>query len=351
MIAAGMTSGILPELQWRLRPWCEHGKLKPCVLDCWDIMAKSATDMMRATIFRSGPMHHDAVCPLVILLMLALLAPDAILVGQARAHDALHEGFEDEDLTLWLPRDLESDDSWFDDSIVREGDQSLAIRVNESNHACGRTCQRNEIRLNTDLRLPFGADAWYAFGFRIDGELERRGSTSWVVGQWKQENGRSPFLAQRFDNGVFHITVQDNNCRVMVAAANRDPAALAGRTGPPPRRFESFLAEPWYYACDTYITLEWGPEPLLPNPHGAWVGMLYHVVGGRDGQGLVEVWANGVFTVRATGSIGHDDAAGPTQYFRFGIYRNAMPGLPSPISTASVVALGVRMSDGGARNE
>ena len=43
-------------------------------------------------------------------------------------------------------------------------------------------------------------------------------------------------------------------------------------------------------------------------------------------KGLVEVWASGVFTVRATGSIGHDDVAGPTQYFKFGIYRNAMPG-------------------------
>jgi hypothetical protein len=52
--------------------------------------------------------------------------------------------------------------------------------------------------------------------------------------------------------------------------------------------------------------------------------MIYHVVGGRDGTGLVEVWANGRFIVRATGLIGYDDAGGPDQYFKFGIYRNVL---------------------------
>jgi len=244
----------------------------------------------------------------------------------ARADTDVVETFESGSLDRWWLGQLDEGDAWFEDEIVRDGDLAYAIRVDESNHACGRTCQRSEIRIGNDLRLPFGADAWYAFSFRIDGEVQRRGSVRWVIGQWKQDNGESPFLAQRFDNGVFHITVQDNRCRVMIAAASGDPDALAGVAGPPQRELASFLAEPWRYACDTDIVLEYGASPVLPDPHGAWVDMVYHVRGGRDGKGLVEVWANGALVVRATGSIGHDEAAAPSQYFKFGIYRSFMEG-------------------------
>jgi hypothetical protein len=54
--------------------------------------------------------------------------------------------------------------------------------------------------------------------------------------------------------------------------------------------------------------------------------MTYRVRGGRRGQGLVEIWANGRFIARAAGSIGYSQAAGPRQYFKFGIYRDAAPG-------------------------
>ena len=50
--------------------------------------------------------------------------------------------------------------------------------------------------------------------------------------------------------------------------------------------------------------------------------MLYRVRGGRNGRGLIEIWANGTFIARVQGSIGYDDAMGPTQYFKIGHYRD-----------------------------
>jgi hypothetical protein len=49
--------------------------------------------------------------------------------------------------------------------------------------------------------------------------------------------------------------------------------------------------------------------------------MVYRVRRGRDGQGLVQVWANGRLVVTARGSIGNA-GAGPRTYFKIGMYRD-----------------------------
>jgi hypothetical protein len=131
-----------------------------------------------------------------------------------------------------------------------------------------------------------------------------------VLGQWKQTNGESPYLAQRFDNGVFHITVQDGSCRKLIAAS-------PGNTGEMP---EGLLG-----GCHADITVEPAPGTNpLPDPFESWVDMIYRVRGGLDGKGIIEVWANGQFIARATGSIGHEE--GDEDYFKFGIYRRCTPG-------------------------
>ena len=50
--------------------------------------------------------------------------------------------------------------------------------------------------------------------------------------------------------------------------------------------------------------------------------MMYRVRGRRNGQGLIEIWANGAFIARVQGSLGYDEAGGPTQYFKIGHYRD-----------------------------
>jgi len=54
--------------------------------------------------------------------------------------------------------------------------------------------------------------------------------------------------------------------------------------------------------------------------------MTYHIRGGRNGSGLIEIWANENFIARVTGSIGNNNVDGPMQYFKFGIYRDVMQG-------------------------
>jgi len=201
--------------------------------------------------------------------------------------------------------------------VVRDGSGAMRLFVDEDDIVlCGveEPCQRNELREANQHRLEFGADAWYAFSFRVTGDIPRLAtpgqSARLVLGQWKQTNGESPFLAQRYDNGVFHITVQDGTCRKVIAQAPGDAGEFHEALGT---------------SCMTDIELE---PPLgtnlLPDPYDQWVDMVYRVRGDLNGKGIVEVWANGQFIVRATGSIGHVE--GDQQYFKYGIYRRCTPG-------------------------
>ncbi|MDQ0467724.1 heparin lyase I family protein [Labrys wisconsinensis] len=97
---------------------------------------------------------------------------------------------------------------------VRDGDGGLD---------CADDCQRAELRLDRAAWPIFGDEVWYAFSFRIEAEVPSTGSARTVIGQWKAPGDNSPFLAQRFDNGVFHITVQDGEARRVVAQAEGDP--------------------------------------------------------------------------------------------------------------------------------
>ena len=244
-----------------------------------------------------------------------------------------------------------------------EGEKALAVTLRKGDLLWSKSKHKHEIRIANELRCRFGREMWYSFSFRVEGDYPRAGSTRWVVGQWKEENKASPFLAQRFDNGVFHITVQSNDQREVIAAAPGDYDAkfpfysasfreslkegpfpetrddYAGRVGkfgpdaidrPAFRRaieeqdldkFPFIADRPDYRRIDG-IQATPSDDPVLPDPAEDWVHMRYHVKGGRDGTGLIEVWANGRFIVRVRGKIGSDAFDGPTQYFKFGHYRD-----------------------------
>lgn len=195
--------------------------------------------------------------------------------------------------------------------------------------------QRNELRLHREYRHPVDEEYWYGLSFRVDGDIPATGSTRWVIGQWKQTRGSSPIVAQRFDNGVFHVTVQDGPCRCRVAAADGDPdlkvAALGA--GPPhcvwtadggPGDRGGGLREG--EACDSELTVSRGEESVLPDPKAGWVDMIYAIRGGRDGHGKVDIYANGRFVARVTGPIGYGNWRGQKVKFKIGMYRDLMPG-------------------------
>ncbi len=250
---------------------------------------------------------------------------DAASVGE---FNTLLDDFETVNLDQgqWWTKQLLPGNFWIDQIYSRNGQHSLAIQVNSEVRGCGEDCQRNEIRTPPDRRVKFGEEAWYRFSFRIEGDFPTHENTRWVSGQWKQENGRSPFLSQRFDRGVFHIAVHDGDCRVLIAQARGGFEKLGTTIDTRKVKKHAFLANKQAYQCDTDIVIEPGENPLLPNPYKNWVDMTYRLRGGLNGNGLIDIWANNRFIVRVRGSIGHHEMSGPNQYFKFGIYRDFMPG-------------------------
>ena len=234
---------------------------------------------------------------------------------------ALIDGFEAPQVNqaMWWMGQAQKGQFWSDARVARSDRRSVAVHMGTKMRGCGKNCQRNEIRTAPGHRIRFGQEAWYSFSFRIDGKLPARQTKRWVSGQWKQQCGGSPFLAQRFDRGVFQITVQDNSCRVIVASSEGFGQKL------PLTRQVGHAAQKGR-PCSSDIKVHHSANATLPSPYGKWVDMAYRVRGGRNGTGLVEIWANGRFIARVTGSIGYDFASGPDQYFKFGIYRAPMPG-------------------------
>ncbi len=210
----------------------------------------------------------------------------------------------------------------------------------------GPDYQRNELRLNAAAGLEHlqTEPHWYSITFRADGDIPSCGSARWILAQWKQErNGASPFLAQRFDNGVLHVTVQNGDCRCVVAQSEGDFDALYSLYGATPGRARSLgptapikcirsdtdaevLCRPTGL---TVFTLGGSAAPSLPDPKRGWVTMTYLVRGGSDGNGTVDIYANNRFVVRVKGLIGYPTGdPGPVK-FKFGHYRDRVGGTAS----------------------
>ena len=135
-----------------------------------------------------------------------------------------------------------------------------------------------------------------------------------------------PFLAQRFDEGVFHITLESGAHRVLLAASKGEVRSFAEQLQSGLLASFSFISDPELYGGTNDVAVEYGDDPTLPDPRKNWVDMMYHVRGGFDGKGLVEIYANGKFIVRAKGTIGVPGPAAMRQYLRLGHNRAPMPG-------------------------
>jgi polysaccharide lyase-like protein len=262
---------------------------------------------------------------LVAAVLLSLLQTAEL--SSAGAQPDLVENFEKADLNphLWSKARLPLQRAWIHAGDAREGASSLAIRVKGSDLDKSCSCQRIEVREAPEQRLPFGSDSWYSFSFKVEGQPPLTGSQRWIIAAWKQEAEGGPFLAQRFDEGVFHITLESGARRVLLASTKGEVRSFA-------ERLQSGLLAPFTFVSDpelygkTDLAIEYGDDPELPDPRKNWVDMIYHVKGGLDGNGLVEIYANGKFIVRARGTIGVPGPAAMRQYLRLGHNRAPMPG-------------------------
>jgi hypothetical protein len=214
--------------------------------------------------------------------------------------------------------------------------------------------ERAELWEADALKQPFGTEIWTRFRMWIDPKIPAGDATRLVIGQWKEDGGHSPMLAQRFTGRRFTITIgqdnddpardtQDVDCRVIIAHdAAFGIAARAGATGEPTAVSGegAFLGGSLGYDRNEVVhgvAVAPGRAPpcardilvtghrLLPEIFGRWTTMLYHIKAAVDGNGLVELWADGDKIVTVTGRIGFRDAVGRKQYFKFGPYRRHAP--------------------------
>ncbi len=320
-------------------------------------------------------MRH-AILQAVLVRAVAGLAALATSATPAVAQIALSDGFDVPEIRsdLWELKDIRRDQYGFVAPGRCGNDRAVAVRIDEttggSNCGAGELCQRAEFRENPKRWIRFGDEAWYGFSIRVRGEYPDDGlSTRWILAQFKEQTDESPFLALRFDDGVFHITVQDDEQRFTVASAQHTAEQikffraelgglsqvevdLARQVVEAGRRLELTLAQigrqlrarselfrrlagaptverflEYGYVADRPVgnadalRIVPGTAPVLPDPKRDWVDVTLHVRAGREGAGFVQVWANGKDVVTVEGNIGHRVRAGDRQYFKFGQYR------------------------------
>lgn len=203
------------------------------------------------------------------------------------------------------------------------------------------TCiQRQELRVRFGKQRPHASDQpmWYSMRFRMPASIEDTcNSVRWVTAQWKHKNSaladrsvpQSPMLAQRFDDGVLHVTVQDGPCRCIVASAF-DPRARTQRkwddAGVDDKELK-FCTNPAGDRCNGRFKLDYTDSPVLESPLGEWTTMSYFLKAGWQGDGEIRVFQDEREIVKITGNIGYeigDDSKNQIK-FKFGHYRDYMP--------------------------
>ncbi|WP_162950262.1 heparin lyase I family protein [Rhizobium jaguaris] len=218
-------------------------------------------------------------------------------------------------------------------------DEAAWNRV-KSAHQEDECIQREELRLQKPFFRRSDVPLIYSYRFRMPKDvLNDRDSIRWITAQWKQEpiNNRyerefegwspSPFLAQRYDDGILHVTVQDDMCRCLIASAPAKGSNLVWKDGTP-RYCQSIRPQDSNgKACAPDLEVKYGRNPVLSTPAGEWVEMRYRVQAGRDGNAFIEIHQDGRFIARVTGKIGYepDPSSPPMTKFKIGQYRDYIP--------------------------
>ncbi|MDW6021501.1 heparin lyase I family protein [Mesorhizobium sp. BAC0120] len=215
----------------------------------------------------------------------------------------------------------------------------------------GECIQRQELRFQSQYIHAADEPFTYKLRFRMPAVIQdTKNSVRWVIAQWKEEpispvyEDPSPALAQRFDDGVLHVTVQDEDCRCRVASAPMpDGSIWPARPGVARDCISTRPSDPANTACTANLTVEYGADPVLPSPRGAWVDMQYRVQMSRSKAAAIEIYANGRFVARVTGKIGYEPAPGkiPQVKFKIGHYRDYLPS----IDTMDIDRVEVERSD------
>lgn len=192
--------------------------------------------------------------------------------------------------------------------------------------------QRQELRFQKRFRHPHDVPHSYSIKFRMPSEIKnRKDSLRWVIAQWKYQidkkiyksSSASPFLAMRFDDGVHHITIQDEQCRCIVASA---PHPIASKNRIWKNGTPKFCRARKNRTCSPAFKVEYGANPVLTPPLGNWVTMDFQVQASRDAAEII-ISENGRRIVRIYGKIGYHPDLSKTDNvkFKIGHYRSYQP--------------------------
>lgn len=216
-------------------------------------------------------------------------------------------------------------------------------------HAVGCS-ERAEVWERPEVLVPFHSAVWYGFALRLNDPLAQD-DRRYVIAQWKREilpeavGDYSPFLALRLYRGRLGITVETNLIpSYPIGGSERPEGCLPGEalvlSRPDAQQTRALVAMesgaarenyPSYFnACAPGIRVT--PHADLPSAQQGWIDFVVRSQPGPDGDGHIEILADGVHIVTVTGHIGH---SGPglddNQYFKMGPYRAPAP-LPWSIS-------------------
>ena len=233
----------------------------------------------------------------------------------------------------------------FQSDIVRSGKQALKLTVT---HACQpdeeKCSERAEIWEKTASHVPVGQGVWYGISIRFEEPIPKR-HHRFVFAQWKRESGTtrmqaiSPYLALRMKHGKIFATVEANfhpaplnkGTREQVQCTNGDApvwlrpkqgqmrALVAQEAAVTPKNYSRFSA------CTDKIKLTTYGNSMPPATSG-WIDFAVYAKPGPNGDGHLELFANGLHLVTIKGTIGQQaEGLGPNHYFKFGLYRDPAP--------------------------
>lgn len=210
--------------------------------------------------------------------------------------------------------------------------------------------ERAEVWERPEVLAPYDSTVWYGFALRLNDPLPQD-DRRYVIAQWKREilpgaaGDYSPFLALRLYRGRLGITVETDRIRSYPIGGDARPGGcLPGEAlvldRPDTRQTRALVAVesgttredyPSYFnACAPGIQVTTHAE--LPSAQKGWIDFVIRSQPGPDGDGHIEVIADGTRIVTVQGHIGH---SGPglddNQYFKMGPYR-APSSLPWSIS-------------------
>ena len=289
-------------------------------------------------------------------LILAGLMASAPLAAAADAkltyQNKLADGFEGSDFApeggLYYKKNFEQSAGTFEfqDKVVHDGKRALRLSVKPICPASEPLCsERAEIWERSKLRVPYDIGVWYGFAVKFEEPLPRD-DHRYLIAQWKREieagaeGDFSPFLAFRYNEGKFFITVETNLVPGKEVEKGKRAKCGPGETAvwlrPDTNQTRALVAfdknfgpqnGDEFTACTDKITvIDHGNQ--LPAPDSGWIDFVVYSKPGPEGTGQIEIFANDKWIVTVKGRIGHNDKGlGENQYFKFGPYRAGGPGI------------------------